>query len=199
MSNSAHEILKDSIVIDCLFHGLFEDVPVEADDKITIVDLLLNGGVTAISDTMLDDNYPSGLAAAVKTMYNYYLLEDTLPNQVIIVKNSKDIVEAKKTGKLAVIMSTQGADVFEHDLRYISALSKLNLKIVQLTYNHQQADWSSFIMTRWGQAQMTPPVLAQAAIWSSVMLRRWLHRALAEEWEKVTGSLEVAMASMLVW
>ncbi len=137
MSNSAHEILKDSIVIDCLFHGLFEDVPVEADDKITIVDLLLNGGVTAISDTMLDDNYPSGLAAAVKTMYNYYLLEDTLPNQVIIVKNSKDIVEAKKTGKLAVIMSTQGADVFEHDLRYISALSKLNLKIVQLTYNHQ--------------------------------------------------------------
>ena len=137
MSNCAHKILNDSIVIDCLFHGLFEDVPIEADDKITIVDLLLNGGVTAISDTMLDDNYPSGLIAAVRTMYNYYLLEDTLPDQVRIVRTSKDIVDAKQSGKLAVIMSTQGADVFEHDLRFISALQKLNLKIVQLTYNHQ--------------------------------------------------------------
>ena len=137
MANTAHDILQQSIVIDCLFHGLFEDVPVEADDKINIFDLLHNGGVTAISDTMLDDNYPSNLAAAVKTMYNYYLLEDTLPDQVVIVRSSKDIVRAKETGKLAVIMSSQGADVFEHDLRYISALYRMNLKIVQLTYNHQ--------------------------------------------------------------
>ena len=142
MSNSAHEILKDSIVIDCLFHGLFEDVPVEADGEITIVDLLQRGGVTAISDTMMNDNYPSSLTAACKTMYNYYLLEDTLPDQVVIVRNSKDIVDAKKTGKLAVIMSTQGADVFEHDLRFVSTLQKLNLKIVQLTYTSAPASMS---------------------------------------------------------
>lgn len=137
MSRSAQDILKSAITIDCLFHGLFEDVPVEADEKITIVDLLVNGGVTAISDTMMDDNYPSNLPMACKTMYNYYLLEDTLPDQVVIVRRSQDILDAKKAGKLAVIMSTQGADVFEHDLRFISMLQKLNLKIVQLTYNHQ--------------------------------------------------------------
>ena len=33
--------------------------------------------------------------------------------------------------------STQGAFVFEQDLRYISLLNKLGLKIVQLTYNQQ--------------------------------------------------------------
>lgn len=137
MSKSAKEILKESIAIDCLFHGLFEDPPADADDKITVVDLLLNGGVTAISDTVVDDNYPSTFDDCCKLMHNYYLLEDTLPDQVVIVKSSKDIVNAKKEGKLAVIMSTQGADIFERDLRLITILQKLHMKIVQLTYNQQ--------------------------------------------------------------
>lgn len=130
-------VVRDSIVIDALFHGLFADPPIEADDKRTIIDLLLDGGVTAISDTVMDDNYPSSFVDCCRQLHYYYLLEDTLPNQVVIVKNAQDIEDAKKQGKLAIILSTQGADVFEQDLRYITILEKLHLKIVQITYNKQ--------------------------------------------------------------
>ena len=44
----------------------------------------------------------------------------------------------------------------------------------------------------------TPPVLAQALICSSTMLRPWLRSALAQEWEKITGASEVSIASMVV-
>lgn len=131
------KVVDDSIVIDALFHGLFEDPPIEADDEKTVIDMLLDGGVTAISDTVMDDNYPSSFTDCCKKLHYYYLLEDTLPEQVIIVKNAEDIETAKKTGKLGVILSTQGADVFERDLRYITILEKLHVKIVQLTYNQQ--------------------------------------------------------------
>ena len=64
-------------------------------------------------------------------------MEETCPDKVIIATQSADIERAKAEGKLAVIMSTQGAFCFEQDLRYISLLNRLGLKIVQLTYNQQ--------------------------------------------------------------
>lgn len=137
MNKKSKGILKESVVIDALFHGLLTDTPIETDDKITIVDMLLNGGVTAISDTVVDDNHPSNFNKCCIEMWKYYLLQDTLPDQVKIAKTSKDIRKAKEEGKLAVIMSTQGADCFEQDYRYVSILNMLGLKIVQLTYNHQ--------------------------------------------------------------
>ncbi len=137
MKISGKEILKDSIVIDTLFHGLLTDPPFECTESKDIIDILLEGGVTSISTTVVDDNYPSSFTECCKEMHKYYLLEETYPEKVIIVSSAADILRAKKENKLAVIMSTQGAYVFEDDLRYISLLSKLNMKIVQITYNQQ--------------------------------------------------------------
>lgn len=140
MKNSSAEakrILKQSYAIDALFHGLFTDPPFDCAPGRTIVDILLEGGVTAISTTIVDDNYPSSFTDCCKAIHQYYLLEETLPEKVIIATKSADIEQAKREGKLAVIMSTQGAFCFEQDLRYISLLNRLGLKIVQLTYNQQ--------------------------------------------------------------
>ena len=136
-SEEAKRILKDSCAIDALFHGLFTDPPFDCAPGRTIVDILLEGGVTAISTTIVDDNYPSNFTDCCKAIHQYYLLEETLPDKVIIAAKSSDIERARQEGKLAVIMSTQGAFCFEQDLRYISLLNRLGLKIVQLTYNQQ--------------------------------------------------------------
>lgn len=136
-SEEAKRILKDSYAIDALFHGLFTDPPFDCAPGRTIVDILLEGGVTAISTTIVDDNYPSNFTDCCKAIHQYYLLEETLPDKVIIAAKSSDIERARQEGKLAVIMSTQGAFCFEQDLRYISLLNRLGLKIVQLTYNQQ--------------------------------------------------------------
>ena len=120
-SEEAKRILKDSYAIDALFHGLFTDPPFDCAPERTIV----------------DDNYPSNFTDCCKAIHQYYLLEETLPDKVIIAAKSSDIERARQEGKLAVIMSTQGAFCFEQDLRYISLLNRLGLKIVQLTYNQQ--------------------------------------------------------------
>ena len=140
MSNAsagAARILKESCAIDSLFHGLFTDPPFECGPDHSIVDILLEGGVTAISTTIVDDNYPCNFTECCKAIHQYYLLEETLPEKVIVATSAADILRAKAEGKLAVIMSTQGAFCFEQDLRYISLLNRLGLKIVQLTYNQQ--------------------------------------------------------------
>lgn len=135
VSPAATNVIKDAYVIDSLFHGLFTDPPFECGPDHTIVDILKEGGVTAISTTIVDDNYPCSYDECCKAIYQYYLLEETCPDKVIIATSAKDVERAKAEGKLAVIMSTQGAFCFEQDLRYISLLNKLGLKIVQLTYN----------------------------------------------------------------
>ena len=54
-------VVKNGILIDSLFHGLFSDPPFECNENTDIVTLLLQGGVTAISTTITDDNYPASL------------------------------------------------------------------------------------------------------------------------------------------
>lgn len=136
-STQAGVLLREGIVIDALFHGLFTDPPFECREGHDIVDILLEGGVTVISTTIVDDNYPANFTECCKEIHKYYLLEETRPDRVVIASHASDIERAKAEGKLAVIMSTQGAFVFEDDLRYISLLNQLKLKIVQLTYNQQ--------------------------------------------------------------
>jgi len=44
----------------------------------------------------------------------------------------------------------------------------------------------------------TPPLAASRASTSSGTLRGWSHRARVEEWEKITGAVEVSSASCIV-
>ena len=56
MSDRAKELLKDSIVVDGLFHSLLDDPP-PADGKKDIVDLILEGGVNVINASVILDYY----------------------------------------------------------------------------------------------------------------------------------------------
>src|SRR5699024_12171901 len=86
--------------------------------KTNIIDLLIDGGVTAISTTVVSDKYKSNLNSFLEEVYNFWLLEETFSERVLIVHNYGDLVKAKKENKLGIILSLQGADSIEHDLRY---------------------------------------------------------------------------------
>lgn len=150
----AKEILKQSIVVDGLFHTLLNNPP---PDDTTIIDHLINGGVTAINTSVYMDDFPNSFVSCIKLLHSFYVLEDTYPDKVKIVFSSQDIDDAKKQGKLAVILGTQGASCFENDLRYIPILHRLGLRIVQLTYNAQNNLGSGVFephdtgLTRFGQ------------------------------------------------
>src|SRR5699024_9235401 len=70
-------------------------------------------------------------------VYNFWLLEETFSERVLIVHNYGDLVKAKKENKLGIILSLQGADSIEHDLRYVTLLHKLGVRIIQITYNQR--------------------------------------------------------------
>lgn len=128
----AKKLLEESLVFDGLFHSMFKDPPFG--DRY-MLDLMLDGGLTGLSTSVIYDKYRNHFLDCVKEIYQYYVFADAFPDQVVLVEKADDLVEAKRTKKLAVVLSTQGADCFEEDLRYITLLHKLGLRIVQITYN----------------------------------------------------------------
>ena len=115
-----------------MHHSLLKDPPPGEKNQI---DMLIDGGVTAINATVVLDTYKNSFNGVIQEMYQYFVLEETLPDKVIIAKTVRDIEEAKRDHKIAIILGTQGADLFEHDLRYITIFHKLGMRIVQITYN----------------------------------------------------------------
>lgn len=136
MESKVKNIMDNNIIIDALFHTLFEDHP-PTQDNTDIIDLLINGGVTAVSTTVVGDKYKGNLKTFLKEVYNYWALEEAFSDRVLIVYNNNDLIRAKKENKLGIILSLQGADSLEHDLRYVSLLHKLGVRIIQITYNQK--------------------------------------------------------------
>ncbi len=138
MKAKSKELLNDSMVIDILWHTMLEDTPPECAPEKTIIDLLLESGVNTVSTTIKSDLYNDvDFKDCCREIFRYYLLEETFPEKVKIIRTYDDILDAFKEEKLGVIMSTQGADVIERDVRFISILYELGLRIIQITYNHQ--------------------------------------------------------------
>lgn len=136
MSSDSKELLKRAIVVDGLCHTLIGDPPPAPPGK-EIVDLILEGGVNVINATVILDYYKNDFTTYVKELYRFFVLEEAIPEKLLIVRNYADIVRAKNEGKLGVILSMQGADAIEHDIRYITILHKLGVRIIQITYNQR--------------------------------------------------------------
>lgn len=128
----------ERINIDVLFHGLLDDPVFTGDPDKNILDALLEGGVNTVSTTVVADTYNDvSFNDLCNEIYRYYLLEETFPNKVKLVYTVDDIFAAKRDGKLGVILSTQGSDFIESNLRFITMAHRLGLRIVQITYNQR--------------------------------------------------------------
>lgn len=156
MSGRAKEVLKNSVVVDGLFHSLLNDLP-PTDTTKDIIDLLIDGGVTVINATVVLDYYKNDFPIYIKELYRFFMLEEAYPEKVLIIRNYADIERAKKDNKLGLVLSMQGADSIEHDLRYITILYKLGVRLIQITYNQHNNLGSGVFesndkgLTRFGQ------------------------------------------------
>ena len=136
MSSQARPLLQKSIVVDGLFHSLLIDPP-PADGRKDTVDLLLAGGVNIINGTVILDFYRNDFPTYCRELYRFFVLEEACPEKVLLVRSYADLLQAKREGKLGVILSMQGADALEHDLRYVALLHRLGVRLIQITYNQR--------------------------------------------------------------
>src|SRR5690625_2898687 len=126
MKANIKEIMDKNIIVDGLYHSLFTDhPPIQNDDD--IIDLLIKGGVSTISTTVIGDEYKNNLVSFLKEVYNFWALEEAFSDRVSIIHDYDDMLKAKEESKLGIILSTQGADAIEQDLRYVTLLHKLGV------------------------------------------------------------------------
>jgi membrane dipeptidase len=63
----------------------------------------------------------------------YKLIRDN--DELCLAVNAHDVREAKRAGRLAVILHFQGTQPFEYDSNLVEAFWRLGVRVVQLTYN----------------------------------------------------------------
>lgn len=137
MNNKVKDILNNTLVVDGLFHAILKDPPPECGNGKDIVDMILDGGVNCLVDSIIADNFSCTFNDLLNEIYSHNVLVDVIPEKFKIVESVDDIYKAKEEGKLAFVMSTQGSDFLESDLRKISLAYKLGLRILQVTYNNE--------------------------------------------------------------
>lgn len=139
MSNQAQTVHEESIVIDGLYCHMDEPIPSTDGSPGMMLEPILASGVTAFSNSVIADSFPVSMEGAVSRLYEYNLIFDTFPGQIMPVHQSADIVEAKKSGRVGMILSTQGLACIGEDTRNLWVLYKLGVRIMQLTYNEHSA------------------------------------------------------------
>jgi membrane dipeptidase len=89
------------------------------------------GGVTVACPTVLPDGGPAGTLKRLGAWHRLIREEKSL----MLVRTVADIAEAKKSGRMGIMLHFQGADPIENDVDYIDAYKALGVGMIQLTYN----------------------------------------------------------------
>ncbi|WP_040978447.1 dipeptidase [Oceanobacillus jeddahense] len=126
------KITNESIFIDGLCGNIINPEPPVRDGK-TYLDRLLESGITVQSITIASP--AASFDAILKEIYSYYNLFNYYPDKVMQINSIKDIEIAKKENKIGIIFNLQNAAAIGSDFHKWSILSKLGLRICQLTYN----------------------------------------------------------------
>jgi membrane dipeptidase len=99
---------------------------------------MLEGGLTAGNITIGLSNTTTIREAIKNCIENYNLIEFN-PERLMLVEKADDIIKAKKTNKLGLILGIQGCECLEEDVHMVTALYRMGVRIIQLTYSIQNA------------------------------------------------------------
>lgn len=133
------DVHKEAIVIDGLFCKLYAPITPDPPIDDMMFDHILASGVTAFNDSAIADSFPYDFHGAVHRLYEEQGIVESVPDKALIVRTVADIHEAKRSGRVGVILSAQGLHAMGDDTRNLWALYKLDLRIAQLTYNERNA------------------------------------------------------------
>jgi membrane dipeptidase len=137
--NSVATSHEEAIIIDGLFCKLNSPIPPTSDIGDMMFDHILASGVTAFNDSAIADSYPQTISGAAMKLYEEHLIVESVPDKALIVRTVEDIYEAKRTGRVGVILSTQGLACMGGDTRNLWLLHRLDVRIMQLTYNERNS------------------------------------------------------------
>src|SRR5680860_1417013 len=106
MSSQSTKVHEASVVIDGLFCHMDEPIPSTKEEPGMMFEHIIASGVTVFSNSVIADSYPTSMSEAISTLYEFSLVFDACPDQVIPVQRSADILKAKKSGRVGMILST---------------------------------------------------------------------------------------------
>ena len=125
-NEEADRLYSDSIVIDALNTSNW--------DSPTVFQSLHAGGVTAINATIASwENHTQTLDAVGAWIPRFDRYQET----VMQVRKVSDILEAKRDGKVGVILGFQNASPIENQLDRLALYFNLGVRIIQVTYHER--------------------------------------------------------------
>jgi membrane dipeptidase len=125
--NKVLELHKNSIIIQAL------DFTPENKFTREIYPALKASGITAMNLTVARPHY--NFQETLSSLYHYYSVIDTLgPNKIQVSKTVDDIRKAKQSDQIAIILGLQNTKPINDNLQLLTILSKLGIRIIQLTY-----------------------------------------------------------------
>jgi membrane dipeptidase len=122
----AQRVHDSAIVIDCLAGSAMNHEP------------LMAGGLTAAHLTLAGSAVKKA-KEALKNCVDHHDLIDLNQKDLMLVERSGDIVRAKESGKLSLILGFQGCTCLEEEFYLISVFHRLGIRIMQLTYSERNA------------------------------------------------------------
>jgi len=120
---SAAALHADSIVIDAVCPLVM--------DEARHIDLYREGGLTAIAPTVGGFESARRTLDRVAAWHRLFRERDNL----LLVRQSRDIERAKQSGRLGIYLHIQGTDPIEDNLDLVDFYKALGVGVIQLTYN----------------------------------------------------------------
>ncbi|ROQ01806.1 membrane dipeptidase [Stella humosa] len=122
MATDPVELYRSAIVIDATCPLL---------DRKGFLDSYRRGGVTALCPTV----GATGGAAETFRALTGWLAHVREQDDLLLVRRAADIDEAKRSGRIGIIVHFQGADPVEDDLALLDGYHAMGLRMLQLAYN----------------------------------------------------------------
>jgi membrane dipeptidase len=92
------------------------------------------GGLTAVHVTIV---YWEDTRATLTNIAKWHRRFERHGDLIMPVRNGGDILEAKRRGKIGIIMGFQNCSPIEDELAMVQVFHELGVRIMQLTYNNQ--------------------------------------------------------------
>lgn len=124
VDHAARRLHERAVVVDGLAGSATEYEPI------------LAGGVSAVNVTLATST-PGTLVPVLKAALRYHWLASTVPDRMLIVERASDIIAAKDSGRLGIVLGVQGCDFLEGDLDLVDVVHRMGLRIAQLTYSER--------------------------------------------------------------
>ena len=135
LTRAGQDLHRRAIVIDGLLWGAVERPSGLVDGK-DLIDRFVEAGITAGVQTLsalpTDD-----FMQAIGSIYQYMSLEEAKRDKCLIVRNISDVLRAKREGKIGLILGFQGTSPIKEDIRLLTILHALGIRIIGLAYNYR--------------------------------------------------------------